>query len=668
MTNPIRTLWLGGLLGLLVAGAAGLGGCNLGGSGDSDADGDTDGDTDADTDVEAATIYDIQQGDVTEGTTVELTGVVVTTPLHLENSAIFVQEQDGGPWSGIFVYMYSEVLATHGPYLQPGAVLNVTGEYTEFYGMSELTVKSQLDLEVVDAIEVPAPEVVAAADVATGGELSFAYESVLVRVEDASVTDPDLGYGEFQVDGALSVDDWFFDSAGGPSPNPVYPAAGATFEALQGVMYFTYEEYKLLPRSEEDYVGYTQGEGTSIYDIRQGLVDENSLVFVSGAVVTTPLHGEDQAVLVQDPDGGAWSGIYVYLWDEVFAEADLEPGDVVDITAEYVEFYDLSELVVKNPGDLVVTGTGVVPDPVVVAAADVATGGDLAEQYESVLVQLDDPEVTDPALGYGEFELDGALAVDDWFFTEGGGPSGPHLVPFLGDTFTAVIGALTYSYEESKLAPRDMDDFVGQTQNTTVTTVADVQQGEIDPGQTVTIEGAVVTSPVHEAASYVFVQDPGGGPWSGIVLYLYSEVLEAVELAPGDVITVTGAYEEFYDQSQIKVTSAGNIQITGSAAVPAAAVVAPADIATGGSLAESYEGVLVEVQDVLVTDTSLGYGEFLVTGDLLVDDFFFTEGNGPSGAKPVVAVSDDLSALRGVMSYGFEERKLLPRTAADYVE
>ncbi len=667
MKNSFRTFWLAGLLSLVIAGATGLGSCNVGGGGDSDSDGDTDADTDGDTDVDETTIYDIQQGNVPEDTTVKLTGVVVTTPLHLENSAIFVQEQDGGPYSGMFVYMYSEVLATHGPYLQPGTVLDVTGEYTEFYGMSELTVKSPLDMEVVDAIDPPAPEVVLPADVTTGGDLADQYESVLVAVEDVTVTDPDLGYGEFELDGALAVDDWFFDSSGGPSSNPIFPAEGATFDAVQGVMYFTYDEFKLLPRFEEDYVGYSQGEGTSIYDIRQGLVDENSTVFISGAVVTTPIHTEDQAVLIQDPDGGAWSGIYVYLWDEVFAAADLEPGDLVDLTAEYVEFYGLSELVVKNPGDLSVTGTGDVPDPVVVAAADVTTGGDLAEQYESVLVQIDDAEVTDPSLGYGEFELDSSLIVDDWFFTEGGGPSGPHMVTFLGDTFTSVIGPLTYSYDESKLAPRDMDDFVGHVQNTTSTTISDLQQGEIDTGETVTVE-AIVTTPIHEANGYVFIEDADGGPWSGIVLYLYSQVIEAVELAPGDVVTVTGIYEEFYDQSQIRVTSAANIQITGTAAVPAAAVVAPADVATGGSLAESYESVLVEVQNVTVTDTSLGYGEFLVTDGLVVDDFFFTEGNGPSGPKPQVAVNDTFTTLRGVMFFGFEEFNLLPRTTADYVE
>jgi DNA/RNA endonuclease YhcR with UshA esterase domain len=667
MKNTIRTIWLAGLLGVPLLASAGFGGCNLGGGG-GDGDGDTDSDTDSDTDADGTTIYDIQQGNVPEGTTVALTAVVATTPLNLDRSAIFVQEQAGGPWSGIFVYMYSEVLATHGPSLQPGAVLNLTGEYTEFYGMSEITVKAPLDLEVVDAVDVPAPAVVDAAEVATGGDLSSSYESVLVRVEDAAVTDPDLGYGEFEVDGALRVDDWFFDTAGGPSPNPLYPISGSGFEALQGVMYFTYEEYKLLPRFEQDYVGYSAGAGTSIYDIRQGLVDEGSTVFVSGAVVTTPLHGEDQALLIQDPAGGAFSGIYLYLWDEAFAAADLEPGDVVDVTAEYVEFYGLSELVVKDAGDLVVTGTGVVPEPVVVAAADVATGGELAEAYESVLVRIEECEVTDPALGYGAFELDSALVVDDWFFTEGGGPSGTHLAPFLGDTFTAVIGPLTHSYNESILVPRSMADFVGHSQNTTQTTIFDVQQGDVDPGEVVTIQGAVVTTPVHEAAGYVFVQDAAGGPWSGIVLYLYSQVIDAVDLEPGDVITVTGTYEEFYDQSQIKVTSATNIQVTGSAAVPAPAVVAPADIATGGSQTESYEGVLVEVQGVTVTNTSLGYGEFLVTGDLRVDDFFFSEGNGPSGPKPAVAVGNTFASLRGVMTYNFAEFKLLPRTGADFVE
>ena len=125
----------------------------------------------------------------------------------------------------------------------------VTGRYQEYFGLSELT-------EPVAGIEDPTarlsiePLDVAPADVASGGALAEAYESMLVRVTGVSVTaaNPDQpnDYDEFAVTGGLRIDDGLF-----PELDNAYPT-GTSFASITGILEFSFSNSKLLPRSAND--------------------------------------------------------------------------------------------------------------------------------------------------------------------------------------------------------------------------------------------------------------------------------------------------------------------------------------------------------------------------------------------------------------------------------
>ncbi|MDP8254713.1 MAG: hypothetical protein P9M14_03105 [Candidatus Alcyoniella australis] len=151
-----------------------------------DDDDDSGGDDDDDYDPSDTTIYDIQQGRVPVETVVTCKGIIVTSPLAIDTPGIFVQEPEGGEYSGIFLFLYDEVVAELD--VAVGDVVDVTGLYTEYYNMSELTVQSTADLTITGSNQNVLPEVVQPADVANGGSKSEAFESVLVKVEDESVT------------------------------------------------------------------------------------------------------------------------------------------------------------------------------------------------------------------------------------------------------------------------------------------------------------------------------------------------------------------------------------------------------------------------------------------------------------------------------------------------
>lgn len=205
---------------------------------------------------EMVTIYDIQEGKISDQTQVLLTGVVVTSPVFFGKNGdgnFFVAEQPGGEFSGIQVYVYADVAAeldSEGKLPNVGDVLDLEGLYQEFFGNSELYLEVAVDLTITGSA-VPVAAVVVAADVATQGAKAENYEGCLVQIDGATVTAPVVDFGQFTVDDALIVDDLFFV----PTPGPK-PPMGTQFTALVGLMAYNFEEFKLNPRSCADLQGW----------------------------------------------------------------------------------------------------------------------------------------------------------------------------------------------------------------------------------------------------------------------------------------------------------------------------------------------------------------------------------------------------------------------------
>lgn len=205
-------------------------------------------------------IYDIQNPDCPDhfspepqgpnGPQVELSGVVVTAVF---GDTFFVQEIPGGPYSGLAVYAHGIPLQS----LHPGDVIDVDGQYAEFYGLSQLWLGKWTFKKTVDP---PAPYVAAhPAHLATGGALAEMFEGVLVQVVDVKTihTKPDCpnDWGEFAVTGDLRIDDMAFKWTA---------HLGDHFESITGPLHFTFENFKIEPRGAEDVVVIGTGSQTAL--------------------------------------------------------------------------------------------------------------------------------------------------------------------------------------------------------------------------------------------------------------------------------------------------------------------------------------------------------------------------------------------------------------------
>jgi len=420
----------------------------------------------------------------------------------------------------------------------------------------------------------------------------------------------------------------------------------------------------------------------TIYGVQQGKFAAKSIVTIKGVVVTSPIHnkGSKGIVFVEELAGGEYSGIALELDATVLAGLDAPPGSLIDFTGIYNESFGNSQISIAAPGDLAVVDTATIPEPAVVAAADIATNGAKAENYEGVLVQIQDALVTDPVVALGQFEVEGGARVSDWFlFDLGLTPK-----PIKGQVYASITGPLLTDAQESLLVPRsldDLDDGSGDTTGGSTTTdgtttggstttdgttgeppigIYAIQQGLYNPGDLVILEGVIATSGLVNNKTGFFVQDPAGGPYSGLFIFNNKAVFNVL---PGDVLTIAGTYVEFNDLSELSVPGAANIMKTGTAPVPAPILVTAAEISTGGAKSEEYESVLVKIQNAKVTAGVDGANEFIVDNLLRIDDLFFAPANWP---KPMVA--DLYTTIVGPLYFGTANFKLVPRSAVDLVK
>ncbi len=596
------------------------------------------------------TIYQIQNesdpGHPPLGSEVTIENVVVTA-MKVNRINFWVEETGAGQWSGIMIYDPSGLAPAD---MAVGDELTITGITAEYYDVTEIEASAVTRTNTEQT--VPGPDEVNSADIGTGGALAENYESVLVRISDAEVTDqnPDApsDFGEFEVDGVLRIDDLLFEHN---------PALGANFNSITGIHYYSYSNFKLEPRDCWDYSpNVCIPADHTIYEIQDvshpSHPSEGAFVRITGVIVTAVTENKIN-FWVEETAGGEWSGILVHDPNSLGPE-DLDRGDELTISGIYSEYYDVTELEASN---IVRTATDQrIPGPDVVDSADIGTGGSLAENYESVLVQINSPSVTDTNPDapddFGEFEVDGVLRISDYFIEHN---------PDLGTIFLSITGIHYYSYGEYKLNPRDCLDYDPDICAPLELTVYQIQNPS-DPdhpaeASLVRITDVIVTAKYDNNLKF-WVEEPGAGQWSGILIF-DPDGYAPSDLAIGDQLTVQGLYDEYYQLSQIQAQEITRTA-TGQTA-PGPDLVNSVDIADGGALAENYEGVFVRIADPVVTnvnpDAPDDYGEFEVDDVLRVDDLFFLY-------NPVLDESFD--HIDGIHHFEFGQFKLEPRSCYDF--
>lgn len=215
--------------------------------------------------------------------------------------------------------------------------------------------------------------------------------------------------------------------------------------------------------------------------------------------------------------------------------------------------------------------------------------------------------------------------------------------------------------------------------------------------QEVSITGIVTSSAHQYDLGYVFIQDEGGGPWSGIML----NGGNFSELYRNEEVTVTGTVFENEGVTQLYVNS---VEKTGQLKESVAVDIDPSDsTAYEMNGFEKWESVLVRYKssdgsNLYISHPKVNpnndFGDYAVSPKTksasknlglilagrqtsaiisslwvqLVTDPYWYDNSGQMQVSPIItATYIEMVAVLGIMTYGYGNYRLLPRNNDDFV-
>lgn len=194
-------------------------------------------------------------------------------------------------------------------------------------------------------------------------------------------------------------------------------------------------------------------------------------------------------------------------------------------------------------------------------------------------------------------------------------------------------------------------------------TIYEIKQKTVDEGTYLKVEGIVTAYNSSKKNFFIQVAEADQDStlkekFSG--LYIFNS---PKAVAVGDRVKVTGTLQFYKDSGNSEIIEISNIKnvetVSSNNALPPFVTVDPAKVKNDGELKDAYNGVLVKIENVNVTEEADSYHVFGVADGLKVDDDFY------SYEDP--AVGTHFSLLRGVLGDTFGYSKILPRSAEDFV-
>ncbi|GMU84872.1 MAG: hypothetical protein AMXMBFR48_01140 [Ignavibacteriales bacterium] len=207
---------------------------------------------------------------------VSVSGVVTSDTSDIPgfgSTALRVHIQDGsGPWSGI------QINGATALNLRRGDNVTVSGTVIEDFSYTRIDTITQI---IVNSSNnpLPAPVEVTTRTIGTlpsGTVGAEQYEGVLIKYKNVSVTDENAdgnpgtvnNFGEIMVADTSGINTRvelqdgnhkyhnLWDSTFTNNPNLVRVLLGSTTTELAGVLYFSFSNYKLTPRKDDDFTGF----------------------------------------------------------------------------------------------------------------------------------------------------------------------------------------------------------------------------------------------------------------------------------------------------------------------------------------------------------------------------------------------------------------------------
>lgn len=186
-------------------------------------------------------------------------------------------------------------------------------------------------------------------------------------------------------------------------------------------------------------------------------------------------------------------------------------------------------------------------------------------------------------------------------------------------------------------------------------------------GQIVTTTG-IVTSNVGAVAGSrnFFIEEAQGGPWSGVMCWFQNAGIEK-NFQEGDSVVITGQVNEYYDNTEIIISdSTDAVLVSSGHPLPPFSLIQVGYLDTTAASsfpfdsAEAYEGVLIEVDTVFVTNESGANNDWEITDGT---GYCYVRRNGNYTYSP--HAGDMLDYVRGPIRVYYGLYRISPRKEED---
>jgi hypothetical protein len=232
------------------------------------------------------TIYDIQYSLASNsasplvGREVTIKGIVTSSTKNYDLGYLYIQDENGGPYSGI--WLVGSGIAN----FYRGEEVNVTGTVEEYFNMTRLVVSS---MSKTGRWVAPTATVVDPTD--SISKLNFGWEKwegCLVRLQDPAngklhISQTNLGFGDYAVSAipgasrarstmvlagrqsgtgfsslwVQPVTSLAYDTIDGfMEVDPLVVSDTMNMDALEGIVFFGFSNYRVLPRNNDDFIGF----------------------------------------------------------------------------------------------------------------------------------------------------------------------------------------------------------------------------------------------------------------------------------------------------------------------------------------------------------------------------------------------------------------------------
>lgn len=458
------------------------------------------------------------------------------------------------------------------------------------------------------------------------------------------------------------------------------------------------------------------GDDVKIQDIQDDNMPVGQAVTVRGVVVVhvDTFGSRTGGLFIQEPEGGEFSGVFVFLTGT--QAAGLVPGDLVDVLGGEKDEFALSadtsgrtltEIVAPQGGSITINkvGTGTVPTPPVLNPWDLAASDVEAEKWEGVTVTFQNVAVlraprmvtqSDPTIlemvVTGPFPAQNSLTqLEDTLMRDDCLASLTGIVDYFFDykllprTAADIVtgGTSCPAQEEGEEACSDsMDndydgfadcaDFSCQetvAACTTDTTVVAIQDGTVAENTAVSLTDVVVTAVDFNRKNLWVADAATAAANNGVYVFrgFSSASVLPTEIVVGATVDVSGTVDEYFNMTEITGPTV-TFKSAPGAAPTALGPIAYAELVGDNTVGEIYEGVLIRIENVAKVST-LTFNRFTVgeAGSELII--------GQEVYRHIPAETECYASITGVLHHTDIDdsqatdfrRALMPRSAADVV-